>query len=393
MPLLVFSLMLVVFGLTTGEFVIAGILPDVARELSVSVPAAGLLVSAYALGMIVGGPVVTTLTARLPRRPLIAGLVATSIVGNTASALAPTYPVLLAARFLAGLVVATFFAVAISTAVSTAPAGRQASTVARLTLGMNLGIVAGTPLGTFIGHNLGWRATFAAVAAFSAAALALVLRSMPDQPAPAVGSLVGELRVFTGRDVMLAIALTAAGNLGVVTVFSFLAPLATDVSGFSDEAVPLLLLVYGTGAVLGNFLGGWLADKALMPSLAGLLTVLAGALAVGWPASGHRVSAAVLWFLLGVLAFAIIPGMQTRVVATAQAAPTLAVAVNASGFQLAAAFAGWLGGRLIDGPGPRSIYPVAAALTVAGLLIALHALRSDRRPAATPAPQEPAAHP
>lgn len=384
MPFLVFSLMLVVFGLTTGEFVIAGILPDVAHDLSVSVPAAGLLVSAYALGMIVGGPVITTLTARLPRRPLIVGLVVISIAGNAASALAPTYPVLLAARFVAGLVVATFFAVAISTAISTAPAGRQASTVARLTLGMNLGIVAGTPLGTFIGHNLGWRATFAAVAAFTVVALVLVLRSVPHQPAPTVGSLAGELRIFAGRDVLLAIALTAAGNLGVVTAFTFLAPLATDVSGFSNDAVPALLLVYGTGAVIGNFLGGWLADKALMPSLAALLTVLTGVLAVGWPASGHQVSAAVLWFALGTLAFAIIPGMQTRVVATAQAAPTLAVAVNASGFQLAAAFAGWLGGRIIEGDGPRSIFPAAAALTVAGVIIALYSLRRDRRSAASP---------
>ncbi|GAA5058155.1 DHA1 family inner membrane transport protein [Thermocatellispora tengchongensis] len=384
MLLLVFSLMIMVFGLTTGEFVIAGILPDVARDLSVSIPAAGLLVSAYAAGMIVGGPVITTLTARLPRRPLIAGLIVTSIAGNAASALAPTYPILLAARFVAGLVVATFFAVAIATAVSTALPGKQGSTVARLTLGMNLGIIAGTPLGTFIGHNLGWRATFAAIAVFSAAALVLVLRSVPGEPAPEIGSLLGELRVFTRRDVALAIALTAVGNLGVVTVFSFLAPLAIDVSGFSDGTLPVLLLVYGTGAVAGNFLGGRLADKALMPSLAGLLAVLAGVLAVGWAVGGHQVSAAVLWFVLGVLAFAIIPGMQTRVLTTAQAAPTLAVAVNASGFQLAAAFAGWLGGRLIDGPGPRSIYLVAAVLTVAGLLIALYSLRRDRLRSARP---------
>ncbi|WP_043632822.1 MFS transporter [Nonomuraea candida] len=379
MSLLVFSLMLVIFGLTTGEFVIAGILPDVARDLSVSVPAAGLLVSAYALGMIVGGPVITTLTARLPRRPLIVGLIATSIAGNAASALAPSYPVLLAGRFVAGLVVATFFAVAVATAVSTAPPGRQASTVARLTFGMNLGMIAGTPLGTFIGQHLGWRATFATIAVFSATALTMVLRSVPDRPAPQVGSLLGELRVFARRDVVLAIALTAAGNLGVVTVFTFMAPLATDVSGFPGAALPLLLLLYGGGAVVGNFLGGWLADRALMPSLAGLLAGLAGVLALGLPLSGHQLSAAVLWFVLGVLAFAIIPGMQTRVVATARGAPTLAVAVNASGFQLAAAFAGWLGGRLIDGPGPGSLYPVAAALTLTGLLIALSSLWHDRR--------------
>ncbi|MBP2703996.1 MFS transporter [Microbispora sp. RL4-1S] len=375
--------MLVVFGLTTGEFVIAGILPGVAHDLSVSIPAAGLLVSAYAVGMIVGGPVVTLLTARLPRRSLIAMLVGTSVVANTASALAPTYPVLLAARLAAGLVVATFFAVAIATAVSGAPPGREASTVARLTLGMNLGIIAGTPIGTAVGQHLGWRATFAAIAVFTLAALLPVLRSVPAGPAPDVGSLLGELRVFTRRDVLLAIALTAAGNLGVVTVFSFLAPLATDVSGFSDGAVPVLLLVYGTGAVAGNVLGGWLADRALMPSLTGLLAVLVGVLTIGWPASGHRASAAVLWFVLGVLAFAVVPGMQTRVVAAARAAPTLAVAVNAASFQLAAAFAGWLGGRLIDGPGPRSIYPAAAALTVVGLLVALHSLRRDR--ALTPA--------
>ncbi|RJL35904.1 MFS transporter [Bailinhaonella thermotolerans] len=384
--------MLVVFGLTTGEFVIAGILPDVARDLSVSIPEAGLLVTAYAIGMIAGGPVITTLTARLPRRPLVIGLITTSIAGNAASAVAPSYPVLLAGRFIAGLVVATFFAVAIATAVSAAAEGKQASTVARLTLGMNLGMIAGTPLGTFVGQHFGWRATFAAIAVFTVVALTLVLRSFPAAPAPVVGSLLGELRVFASRDVVLAIALTAAGNLGVVTVFSFLAPLATDVSGFSGAALPMLLLVYGAGAVIGNFLGGRLADRALMPSLAGLLAVLAGVLAAGWVISTHPVPAVVLWFALGVLAFAIIPGMQTRVVTTAQAAPTLAVAVNASGFQLAAAFAGWLGGRLIDGPGPRSIYLAAAALTVAGLLIALYSLRRDRRTAATPASQPAASH-
>src|SRR3954447_22148616 len=167
--------MLVVFSFTTGEFVIAGILPDVAIDVSVSIPAAGLLVSAYALGMIVGGPLVTVVTARLARKPLVVGLVAVSVTGNLGSALAPNYPVLLAARFVAGLVVATFFAVAIAAAVSIAPAGRQASTVAKLTLGMNLGIVLGAPLGTFIGHNLGWRATFATVAAVSVAALLMVL--------------------------------------------------------------------------------------------------------------------------------------------------------------------------------------------------------------------------
>lgn len=382
MPLPVFSLMLVVFSFTTGEFVIAGILPDVAADLSVSIPAAGLLTTAYALGMIVGGPVVTVLTARIARKPLIAGLIAVSVLGNAASAAAPGYGVLLVSRFFAGLVVATFFAVAIAIAFSTAPAGKQASTVAKLTFGMNLGIILGTPIGTFIGQHLGWRSTFVAVAALSVVALPLVLRFVPALPAAATGSVLGELRVFAGRDVQLAIALTAVGNVGIVTVFTYIAPLLTQVSGFSPGAVPVLLLVYGAGAVAGNFLGGWLADKDLMRSLIGLLAVLVATLVLFWLVSGVQVAAVMLTFCIGVLAFAIVPGMQTRVLATAGAAPTLAVAVNASGFQVAAAFAGWLGGQVIgSGAGPRSIYLVGALLTVAGLAVAVISLRRDRRPA------------
>ena len=382
MPLPVLSLMLVVFGFTTGEFVIAGILPDVAADLAVSIPAAGLLVTAYALGMIIGGPVVTVLTARLARRPLIVGLIAVSVLGNLGAAVAPNYAVLLASRFVAGLVVATFFAVAIATAVSMAPPNKQASTVAKLTVGMNLGIILGAPIGTVIGQNLGWRATFGTIAVLTVVALGLVLWFVPGQPVSATGSVLAELRVFASRDVQLAIALTAVGNVGIVTVFTYIAPLLTDVSGFAAGAVPALLLVYGTGAVIGNFLGGWLSDKALMPSLTGLLAALAGTLALFWLVSGMQVPSAILTFVIGALAFAIIPGMQTRVLATASAAPTLAVAVNASGFQLAAAFAGWLGGRVISGPGLHSLYLVGALLTLAGLAIAGYSLKREPAPRA-----------
>jgi DHA1 family inner membrane transport protein len=379
-PLSIFALFLVVFGFTTGEFVVAGILPDVAADLGVSIPAAGLLTTAYALGMIVGGPVLTVLAARTPRRPLVVGLVAVSVLANLGSAVAPNHAVLLVARFAAGLVVATFFAVAIATAAAVAPAGRQASAVARVTLGMNLGLVLGTPLGTAIGQQLGWRATFVAVAAVTLVAVPLVLRYVPAAPGT-TSSVVAELRVLAHRDVQLAIALAAVGNVGVVTVFTYIAPLLTDVSGFAPGAIPVLLLVYGAGAVAGNVVGGRLADRALLPSLAGLLAALAAVLALFWLVGGVLAAAAVLTFVIGALAFAIIPGMQTRVVATATAAPTLAVAVNASGYQLAAAFAGWLGGRVIAGPGVSAVPLVGAVLTVAGLGIALHLLRRERRAA------------
>ncbi|MEV5575112.1 MFS transporter [Spirillospora sp. NPDC052269] len=379
--MLLWSLMLVVFGLTTGEFVVAGILPDVAGGLHVSVPAAGLLVTAYAAGMIVGGPVVTVLTARMSRRALVAGLIAVAIAANAWSAAAPNYASLLVGRFAAGLVVATFFAVAVTTAVGAAPEGGQARAVARLTVGMNLGMVLGTPLGTLVGHAVGWRASFGAVAVLVLVALPLVVRSVPAGGSALDGvSAADGLRAVADRGVLAAIALTVLGNVGVVMVFSFVAPLMTDVAGFASGAVPVLLLVYGAGAVLGNFGGAWLADRALMPSVVGLLAVLAGVLGAGWFAGGHRGSAAVLVFVLGALAFAVVPGMQTRVVTSARTAPMLAVAVNASGYQVAAAFAGWLGGRVIDaGDGARGLYPVAAALTAAGVVLAVVVLLNDRR--------------
>ncbi|WP_433443074.1 MFS transporter [Nonomuraea sp. CA-141351] len=377
------SLMLCVFGITTGEFVIAGILPDIATDLAVSIPAAGLLVTAYAIGMIVGGPVLTALTARFPRKPLILVMLAITIAGNLASALAPAYGVLFAARIVTSLVTSTFFANAIVIAVSTAAPGRQASTVSKLVFGMNLSMILGAPIGTFIGNDHGWRATFLAVAACCAAGFLLVWRVVPDVR-DAVGgtSAVAELRVFRARDVQLAIAVTAVGNAGLLMVFTFFAPLVTNVTGFPAAAVAVLLLVYGVGAAVGNFAGGWLSDRAPMRSQLGLLGVLAAALVLTWVVSGSMVTTAVMVFVLGAVGFSVIPGMQARVLSTASAAPTLAMAVNASAYQLAAAFAAWLGGRVIDGGfGLRSLYVVAAVVTLVGIAVSSYAWRRARVPA------------
>ncbi|MFI7443977.1 MFS transporter [Nonomuraea indica] len=377
------ALMVCVFGITTGEFVVAGILPDIAGDLTVSIPAAGLLVTAYALGMIVGGPVVTALTARFPRRPLIMALLGIAVLGNAASALAPAYSVLFAARVVTALVTATFFANAIVIAASTAPPGRQASTVSKLAFGMNLSMILGAPLGTFIGDGLGWRATFAAVAACCALGLALVLRLVPDvRDATPATSAVAELGVFRSRDVQIAIAVTAVGNAGLLMVFTYFAPLLTGLSGFAPGTIAVLLLVYGVGAAVGNLVGGRLADRAPMPSQVGLLALLAGALLLMGLAGGGTVLGAIMVFVLGALGFSVVPGMQARVLATAASAPTLAMAVNASAYQLAAAFAAWLGGRIIDGGlGLPSVYLGGAAVTAAGILMSCLAWLRDRRAA------------
>ncbi|MEU5212537.1 MFS transporter [Streptomyces sp. NPDC020742] len=380
MRLSLVSLMLCVFGITTGEFVIAGILPDIAGDLHVSISAAGLLVTAYAIGMIVGGPVMTALTSRYPRKPLIMVLLAIVIVGNLASAFAPFYGALFGARIITSLATSTFFANAIVIAASTAPPGKQASTVSKLVFGMNLSMMLGAPIGTFIGNHYGWRATFLAIAAVCALGLLLSLKLVPAVENATPGtSAVAELRVFRNRNVQLAILVTAIGNAGLLMVFTYFAPLLTDITHIAAGSVAVLLLVYGVGAAAGNFVGGWLSDKALMPSQVGLLAVLTAGLVFMWAVSTHTVLTVIMVFLIGAMGFSVIPGMQTRVLNTASEAPTLAIAVNASAYQLAAAFAGWLGGRVIDsGFGLRSVYLAAAIVTVLGILVSCYAWYRDR---------------
>ena len=369
------ALLVCVFGVTTGEFVVAGILPAVAGDLGVSIPAAGLLVTAYALGMIVGGPLLTALTAGRSRKPLVLALLAVAVTGNLLSTIAPGYGVLFAARIVTALVTSTFFANAIVIATASAPPDKKASTVAKLAFGMNLAMILGAPLGTWIGAAFGWRTTFAAITAGCATGLVLVARFVPDDQPGVRTRALGEFAVFRSRELLLAIAITAVANIGVLMVFTYLAPLLTGPASFPAAAVAPMLLVYGVGATIGNLVGGRLADRALLPSQLGALALLV-VLFVVLRLSPSTTLTGVLVFALGAVGFSVIPGMQARVLTTAATAPTLAIAVNASAYQVAAAFAGWLGGRVLAGPGLPAIYVVAAGTTVLGALLTAVALRS-----------------
>ena len=369
------ALLVCVFGVTTGEFVVAGILPAVAGDLGVSIPAAGLLVTAYALGMIVGGPLLTAFTAGRPRKPLVLALLAVAVTGNLLSTIAPGYGVLFAARIVTALVTSTFFANAIVIATASAPPDKKASTVAKLAFGMNLAMILGAPLGTWIGAAFGWRTTFAAITACCATGLVLVARFVPDDQPGVRTRASGEFAVFRSRELLLAIAITAVANIGVLMVFTYLAPLLTGPASFPAAAVAPMLLVYGVGATIGNLVGGRLADRALLPSQLGALALLV-VLFVVLRLSPSTTLTGVLVFALGAVGFSVIPGMQARVLTTAATAPTLAIAVNASAYQVAAAFAGWLGGRVVAGPGLPAIYVVAAGTTVLGALLTAVALRS-----------------
>lgn len=369
-----------VFSITTGEFVVAGILPEVAGDLGVTVGTAGLLVTAYAIGMIVGGPVLTALSAAVDRQRLMLVLLTVAVAGNLASALAPTFTVLLAARVLTALVTSTFFAQAIVVAVRSGPAERAASTVAKLAFGMNLAMILGAPIGTGIGSQWGWRATFTAIAAACLLGLLLVSQIIPKtQTAQPRTSAVAELNVLRQRPVLIALTITAVGNVGVLMVFSYLAPLMTNVAGHTDNRLPALLLAYGLGATVGNLAGGALFDHHPRSAQPTMLATLAAALIACWFIATTPLPATIAVIVIGALGFAIIPGMQARVMAAATDAPTLAMAVNASGYQIAAAAAGIGGGLLVDSnAGARPIYLAAATTTLCGLTISMAATRNAR---------------
>ncbi|AKU17802.1 MFS transporter [Luteipulveratus mongoliensis] len=374
-------LMFCVFSVTTGEFAVAGILPDVAADLGVPVGQAGLLITAYAAGMIIGGPVLTALTTGASRKPLMLALLGVAVVGNIGSALAPTFATVLAARVLTALVTSTFFAQAMVLAVRLGPPERAATAVARLALGMSLAMVIGAPIGTVIGHHWGWRATFGGIGVACLAGLLLVARAVTDpEPGERRGSAIGELRVLRRRPVIGALAVTAVGNVGVLMVFSYLAPLMTEVAGRAANGLPMLLLAYGVGATVGNLLGGFVFDRRPQSALPLLLGALAVALVVSWLVATSPLPGAAAVVVIGALGFAVIPGMQARVMSAAADAPTLAMAVNASGYQVAAAAAGLIGGLITDsGAGPRPIYLVAAVLTACGLALSSWTARQSER--------------
>jgi DHA1 family inner membrane transport protein len=292
-------LMCCVFSITTGEFVVAGILPEVADDLEVSVGTAGVLVTAYAIGMIIGGPVLTAVTAASDRKRLMVVLLGVEVTGNVISALAPSFAWLLVGRLFTALGTSTFFANAIVVAVRSAPPEKAATTVAKLVFGMNLAMILGAPIGTAIGNQWGWRATFWAIGLACLVCLGLVSRLITSPNEDGRRSAVAEMRVLRRRPVLLALAITAVGNVGVLMVFVFLAPLVVDVAGHSDGRLPVLLLGFGLGATIGNLVGGRLYDRdprRFQPLLIGLL---AGALAGAWAIAVSPVPTAVAIVVIG----------------------------------------------------------------------------------------------
>jgi DHA1 family inner membrane transport protein len=386
MPLALLALAVSAFGIGTTEFVIMGLLPEVAGTFDVSISSAGLLISGYALGIVIGAPVLTAAATRLPRKTVLLALMALFITGNVLSAVAPSYGVLMAGRVIAALAHGAFFGIGAVVAAGLVAPERRASAIALMFTGLTAANVVGVPLGTLLGQSFGWRSTFWVVSALGAISLVGVAALVPRTDAARGGALRRELREFRDRQVWLALAMTALGFGGVFACFTYIAPMMTEVAGFGESTITWLLVIFGLGLVVGNLIGGRLADASLMRGLYAILAALTVVL-VGFAFAAHSQTGSVISiFVLGVAGFATVAPFQTRVLQKAADAPTLASAGNIAAFNLGNAAGVWLAGLAIDaGLGYTSPSWVGAALAAGGLAVAVMSGRLDHREERRPA--------
>ncbi|WP_421992711.1 MFS transporter [Qipengyuania sp.] len=391
MPLAVYALTAGAFGIGVTEFVIMGLLLEVSADLGVSITTAGLLISGYALGVVVGAPALTLAMRRWPRKRVLIALMAVFTVGNAACAISGSYEMLMVARVVTAFAHGTFFGVGAVVAADLAGAQKRATAIAVMFTGLTLATVLGVPLGTWIGQAFGWRATFWAVTAVGAAALTIIAWLVPQIDAePTDTDPLADLRALVQPPVLLGLLTTVLGYAGVFMVFTYIAPLLTRVSGLPEASISPTLLLFGVGLVAGNLMGGKLADLRLRATIVGSLVALALVLAAMTAAIRDPVAAVIFVGLFGAAAFATVPPLQSWVMSNARGAgESLASSVNIAAFNLGNALGAWLGGMAIDyGPG-LAMLPLAAALIPASALLtafaSMRAVDTRRSPDASTA--------
>lgn len=380
MRVALFALAVAAFAIGTTEFVIMGLLPQIANDLGVTIPSAGLLVTGYALGVVIGGPLLALATARLPRKTVLLVLMGVFVLGNALCALAPNYGLLMSARVIAALAHGSFFGAAAVVAANLAPPHRRAQAIALMFTGLTVANIVGVPLGTLLGQGLGWRATFWAVGLLGTAAIVAIARLVPNLHDHAPPKIAQELRVLRNPQVLLALAMTVFGFGGVFTVFTYIVPILTDEAHLGGHTISAVLMLFGLGATLGLLLGGRIADWRLMPALIVSLAALTGFFLL-FAATLHIAACAVAGvFLIGLIGFAAGPGLQTRSVQSATDAPLLASTLNQSAFNLGNAGGAWLGASLLaQGAGYPQLGVAAAAVTAIGLALTVFSVWLEKR--------------
>lgn len=377
MPKALYALALGGFGIGLTEFVIAGLLPEVAADLGVTEQLAGGLISGYALAVAVGAIALTAALGRIDRKRALLGLMVLFIVGNLVSALAPTYGLMLLGRILAALCHGAFFGIGAVVAADLVPPARRAAAIALMFTGLTSANVLGVPLGTFLGQAAGWRSTFWAISGIGVLALLGIAVLTPRVAAPErTGSLLGEFRVFARPQVWLSAVVTVLGFGGMFGAFTYMAYTLTETSGFGSGAVPWLLIIFGIGLFAGNLLGGRAADRDFPRTLIFVLAALTVVLAAFALLVGNQVAAVAGLLLMGAFGFATVPGLQMRILAHAQEAPTLGSGANIAAFNIGNALGAWLGGLAIAaGLGYASPLAVGSAVTALALIVLVVATR------------------
>ncbi|MGV9544754.1 MFS transporter [Nocardia beijingensis] len=368
------------FGIGTTEFVTMGLLPDIASAVHVSEPTAGHAVSAYALGVVIGAPLIAALCARVPRKRLLVALMVAFTVGNAATVLAPSFGTLVIARFVSGLPHGAYFGVASLAAATLAPAGQRAKAVAAVMLGLSAANVVGVPAATWLGQHLGWRDAFVVVALIGVTTVAALLRFVPELTGITMTNPMTELGALRRPQVLLTLLVGAVGFGGMFAVYTYIATTLTDVAGMRTGAVPLVLMLFGVGMVIGNIVGGVLADRGVDRAV-GLSMIAMTVILGGFVAAAHNpYTAAFGALLVGASGAALAPGLQTRLMDVAADAQTHAAALNHAALNIANAAGAWLGGLVIAaGLGYTAPAVVGAALAATGVVLFALTLWTARR--------------
>jgi len=381
LPLALYALTAGSFGIGCAEFVIMGLLLQVSADLGVTIAAAGMLVSGYALGVFAGAPVLTLLTRRMPRKNVLMGLMILYTLGNAACALAPDYTTLMVARVVTSLTHGTFFGVGAVVATGLVPANRRASAISIMFSGLTLATLLGMPAGAWLGLHFGWRATFWAMTAIgllSFAVIAVMVKNSRTHEVPV--RLADELKTIGRPQVLLGLLMTVLQSMGIFAVITYVQPLLTRVSGFSEAAVSPILLLFGGGMIIGNVLGGRMADRRPTGALLGALAMLTVTLATMTLSVHNAVAVVVFVGVLGIAAFSTVSPLQLRVLRHARGpGENLASSFNIAAFNLGNGLGAWLGGLVVDhGLGLTALPWVASLAGLAALAVALYAVRMER---------------
>ncbi|MBB3110850.1 DHA1 family inner membrane transport protein [Paenibacillus phyllosphaerae] len=377
-PISLLSLTVGAFAIGMTEFVIMGLLPNVAEDLNVSISAAGQLITMYALAVAVGAPILTIATHRVPQKQLLVLLMGLFILGNVISVIAPNYAVLMAARVITALTHGTFFGVGAVIASSLVAPDRKASAVSIMMAGLTIANIIGVPMGTFIGQHMGWRASFGVIAVMGAITLIGILIFIPRLKQAEPVSIRQQLTALASGKLMLFLLIAALGNAGLFAVFTYITPLLVGVTGFAEQSVSWILVLFGVGVTFGNIIGGKLADWKLMPAIVGIYMTICVLLAAFTFTVHHPLLAVLTIILWGGAAFAVFPGMQVRIMNLAQAAPALASTASHSAGNLGNATGAFVGGAVITHMSLTSLPWVGAVLVGLALAITLAVYVSER---------------